>query len=66
MGAGINKNEAEKTVYRAARQASMLDARVEAQGGFHLIPANRELAGAEIEMVNMPDRETKLKDAIPR
>ena len=65
MGAGVNKNEAEKTVYTVLLgEASMLDARVKAQGGFDLIPANRELAGAEIEMVSMPDRETKLKDAI--
>jgi len=65
MGSGVNKNEAERTVYTVLLgEASMLDARVKAQGGFDLIPANRELAGAEIEMVSMPDRETKLKDAI--
>ena len=65
MGAGINKNALETSVYTVLLgEASMLDARVKAQGGFDLIPANRELAGAEIEMVSMPDRETKLKDAI--
>ena len=65
MGAGINKNTLEQSVYTVLLgEASMLDARVKAKGDFDLIPANRELAGAEIEMVNMPDRETKLKDAI--
>ena len=65
MGAGVNKNGLEQSVYTVLLgEASMLDARVEAQGGFDLIPANRELAGAEIELVSMPDRETKLKDAI--
>ena len=29
-----------------------------------VVPASEDLAGAEIEMVSMPDRETKLKDAI--
>ncbi len=29
-----------------------------------LIPANRDLAGAEIEMVDLPQRETRLKEAL--
>jgi cellulose biosynthesis protein BcsQ len=33
-------------------------------GGFDLVPANRELAGAEVELVEMPERETRLKDAL--
>ena len=28
------------------------------------MPANRELAGAEIELVDLPERETRLKDAL--
>lgn len=65
MGAGVDKNGAETTVYTVLLgEASMLEARTRAQGGFDLIPANRELAGAEVELVNLPDRETKLKAAI--
>ena len=33
-------------------------------GGFDLVPANRELAGAEIELVELPEREMRLKDAL--
>ena len=33
-------------------------------GGFDLVPANRDLAGAEIELVDLPERETRLKDAL--
>ncbi len=33
-------------------------------GGFDVVPANRELAGAEIELVDLPERETRLKDAL--
>ena len=33
-------------------------------GGFDVVPANRELAGAEIELVALPERETRLKDAL--
>jgi chromosome partitioning protein len=65
MGCGINKNAVEKSVYTVLLgEAGLLESRAKAEGGFDVIPANRELAGAEIEMVNMPDRETKLKDAI--
>jgi chromosome partitioning protein len=65
MGSGVNKNSVEQSVYTVLLgEAGLIEARVKAQGGFDLIPANRELAGAEIEMVSMPDRETKLKDAI--
>ena len=33
-------------------------------GGFDIVPANRELAGAEVELVDLPERETRLKDAL--
>jgi chromosome partitioning protein len=35
-------------------------------GGFDLVPANRELAGAEVELVDLPERETRLKDALAK
>ena len=35
-------------------------------GGYDLVPANRELAGAEVELVDLPERETRLKDALPK
>ena len=34
------------------------------RGKYDLIPANRDLAGAEIEMVNLSQRETRLKEAL--
>ena len=33
-------------------------------GKFDLVPANRDLAGAEIELVNIEARETRLKAAL--
>ncbi len=33
-------------------------------GGFDLVPANRELAGAEVELVDLPEREMRLRDAL--
>jgi chromosome partitioning protein len=46
-------------------EKSIADVRVvSASGGFDLVPANRELAGAEVELVELPERETRLKDAL--
>ena len=33
-------------------------------GKFDVLPANRDLAGAEVEMVELENRETRLKDAL--
>ncbi len=34
------------------------------RGGFDLAPSNRNLAGAEVELVNESKRETRLKEAL--
>ena len=36
------------------------------KGGYDLVPANRDLAGAEVELVELPSRETRLKSALER
>jgi chromosome partitioning protein len=66
MGAGIDKRALEKTVYQVLLgELSIADVRVRSEsGGFDLVPANRELAGAEVELVDLPERETRLKDAL--
>ena len=33
-------------------------------GGYDVLPANRELAGAELELVDFEERESRLKDAL--
>ena len=66
MGSGIDKQALERTVYQVllgthtvseVRQRSV-------SGGYDLVPANRELAGAEVEMVALEHRETRLRDAL--
>jgi chromosome partitioning protein len=66
MGSGIDKRILGATVYEVLLgSASIGDARVRSEsGGFDLIPANRELAGAEVELVDLPGREDRLKAAI--
>jgi chromosome partitioning protein len=45
--------------------ASVPEARlVSEHGGYHVLGANRELAGAEVELVDLDDRESRLKSAL--
>jgi chromosome partitioning protein len=68
MGSGIDKRSLTRTVYHVLLGLSELaGARVRVErAGFDLLPANRELAGAEIELVEIDARETRLKDALER
>ncbi|MEP6605290.1 MAG: ParA family protein [Nitrosospira sp.] len=66
MGSGVDKRALQQTVYHVLLGSqSILDVRVTStRGKYDLIPANRDLAGAEIEMVNLSQRETRLKEAL--
>ena len=68
MGSGIDKRALEQTVYHVLLGLSTADAvRTRANaGGYDIIPANRELAGAEVEMVDLEHREMRLKTALGR
>ena len=65
-GAGIDKRACKRTTYHVLLgETDMAGARVHSQaGGFDIVPSNRELAGAEIELVEMPGREMRLKAAL--
>jgi chromosome partitioning protein len=66
MGSGIDKRALTQTIYQVLLGIS--DAQSVRQrsqsGGYDIIPANRELAGAEVEMVDLDHRETRLKTAL--
>jgi chromosome partitioning protein len=66
MGSGIDKRSLKRTVYQVLLgETSIAAVRIRSQsGGFDVIPANRELAGAEVEMVDLADREIRLKTAL--
>jgi chromosome partitioning protein len=66
MGSGIDKRTLERTVYQVLIGLSdVTEASVKSEaGGYNVLPANRELAGAEIELVDFDERETRLKDAL--
>ena len=66
MGSGIDKRVLKATVYQVLLGETPISAvRLRSpSGGFDVIPANRDLAGAEVEMVDLPERETRLKTAL--
>ena len=65
-GSGLDKRSLDATVYQVLLgERKIADVRVVSPtGDYDLVPANRELAGAEIELVDLPERETRLKDAL--
>lgn len=66
MGSGIDKSSVEKNLYHLLiDQCSVEEATKRSEvGGYDVLPSNRELAGAEIDLVGMEGRERKLAQAI--
>jgi len=66
MGSGIPKQALERSVYHVLLgDAAVEEARQPAkEGGYHVLPANRDLGGAELELVNELAREARLKNAL--
>ena len=71
MGSGIDKRKLEASVYdvllgsSTVAQAQMRSEKLEAAGcGYMVLGANRDLAGAEVELVGVERRERRLKEAL--
>ena len=66
MGSGIDKRAVELSVYDVLLEsASIAEAVVKADKcGYDVLSANRELAGAEVELVQLEHRDQRLKKAI--
>jgi chromosome partitioning protein len=66
MGSGIDKSACENTVYEVLVDGVKIrDARVRPEAvSYDVLPANRELAGAEVELVDMENRERILRTAL--
>jgi len=66
MGSGINKSKLNATIYQVLLGLS--DVKTVRQrsdnGNYDVLPANRELAGAEVEMVELENRENRLRVAL--
>ena len=66
MGSGIDKRALETSVYDVLLEsASIQEAAIKsAKGGYWVLGANRELSGAEVELVELERREKRLKAAL--
>lgn len=64
-GCGVAKRETLPTVYQILLgHATFEEARINTEFGFDLLPSNRELAGAEVELIEIEQREFRLRDAL--
>ena len=65
-GSGIDKAHLKHSIYHVLiGEKSLAEVIVTSEkGGYHIAPSNRELAGAEVELVNVQGREMRLKLAL--
>lgn len=66
MGSGIDKHDLSESIYQVLIGHSDINkSKIHSEsGGYDVVPANRHLAGAEIELVEMDGRELQLKHAL--
>lgn len=66
MGSGVDKRKLELSVYDVLLEsASVAEAKARSErGGYDVLGANRELAGAEVELVPLPHRTERLRTAL--
>jgi len=66
MGSGVDKRKMELGVYDVLLEsATVAEARIKSEKcGYDVLGANRELAGAEVELVSVERRERRLKTAL--
>ena len=64
-GSGVDKGACERTVYGVLLgEYGLREAVVPGEGGYDIVPSNRELAGAEVELIGIERREYRLRDAL--
>lgn len=66
MGSGVDKHSLPSTIYHVLLGLKSIQSAIvqPPEVGYSLLAANRDLAGAEIEMVDLERREYRLKDAL--
>ena len=65
VGSGVDKEAVDQSVYDVLLGKSTIEAAaIAVDGGYTLVPANSELAGAQIELVPVSDRERRLEHAL--
>ena len=68
MGSGIDKRALANSSYQVLLGSTDITAAIVASisGNYDVLPANRELAGAEVELVEIESRETRLKNMLAK
>jgi chromosome partitioning protein len=65
VGSGVDKDAIDKSVYDLLLQnAEVAEVQISSEAGYDLIPANGDLAGAQVELVNEIGRELRLRMAL--
>ena len=66
MGSGVDKRDLKATLYQVLLGLAAADSvrKTSEAGQFDLLPANRDLAGAEVELIGLEHRESRLKAAL--
>ena len=68
MGSGVNKHDLEKSIYHVLTgRCKVADAiQTSHDAGYDILPANADLTAAEVELVEMKDKEFMLKNALDK
>jgi chromosome partitioning protein len=66
MGCGIDKHDLEQSLYDVLTgKCSIAEVIITAENaGFDVVPTNSDLTAAEVELMNLPERETRLRSAL--
>lgn len=66
MGCGIDKHDLEQSLYEVLTgNCDIKEAIVSAEAaGFDVLPTNSDLTAAEVELMDLPNRETRLRSAL--
>lgn len=67
VGSGVGKSQIETSIYNVLlAETNIADAIVGTEAEFDLVPANDDLAGAQVELLNEQGREQRLRQAIEK
>jgi len=65
MGSGVSKDELDSSVYPVLLGLESIErATLQTEAGYGLVPANSDLAGAEVELISLDRRERRLRLAL--
>ena len=65
-GSGLDKRSLSATVYQVLLGEASIEAvrQRSPHGGYDVVPANRELSGTEVDMIELEHRESRLREAL--